>query len=105
MKKPPKHLRPAGAAFFGSVLADYAINDSAGLALLQAAAEAVDRMTAAREAIDRDGEIIRDRYDCPKTHPACSLERDARSGFLAAMRGLNLELEPPRPMGRPPLRN
>jgi hypothetical protein len=105
MSKAPKHLKAAGAEFYLAVLSDFHIGDSAGLALLAAAAEALDRMRAAQAAIAEHGELLPDRYGQLKTNPACTLERDSRNGFLAAMRGLNLELEPPRPMGRPPLRN
>jgi hypothetical protein len=35
-------------------------------------------------------------------NPACKLEKEARDGFLAAVRMLNLDIEPPRPgPGRP----
>jgi len=30
------------------------------------------------------------------------IEKEARSGFLQAWRMLNLDIEPPGPMGRPP---
>lgn len=101
--KPPKHLKAAGAAFWGDVQAEYAIADGAGLALLTAAAEALDRMRAAQAAIAEHGELVPDRYGQLKTNPACTLERDSRNGFLAAVRQLNLDLEPLRDApGRPP---
>lgn len=97
-----EHLRDHGKAFFRSVADEYSITDSAGLALLTRAAECVDRMTAAQVAITQHGELVIDRYGSPKLNPACALEKDARSGFLAAMRALNLDLEPLRDgPGRP----
>lgn len=102
MLKPPKHLENAGRTFWQQVADDFDINDPAGLALLTTAAECCDRMRAAQAAIAADGEVIRDRYQQPKVHPACALEKDARNGFLAAMRALQLEISPPRPVGRPP---
>ena len=102
MLKPPKHLRPAGKAFFESVSAEYGITDAAGMALLSRAAECVDRMTAAQSSIAKHGELVVDRYGAPKLNPACILEKDARNGFLAAVRALNLDLEPLRDgAGRP----
>ncbi|MBX7459261.1 hypothetical protein K3152_13490 [Qipengyuania sp. 1NDH17] len=102
MLSAPKHLRDAGSAFYTSVADEYAITDAAGLALLSRAAECVDRMTAAQSAIAEHGELVPDRYGGVKLNPACNLEKDARSGFLAAVRALNLDLEPLRDgPGRP----
>lgn len=102
MLKPPKHLRTAGKAFFSSVADEYGITDAAGVALLARAAECVDRMTAAHTSIAEHGELVIDRYGAPKLNPACTLEKDARNGFLAAVRALNLDIEPLRDgAGRP----
>lgn len=99
----PDHLRDAGRAFYSSVAHEYRIADAAGVALLVTAAECMDRMRAAQASITEHGELVIDRYGAPKLNPACSLEKDARSGFLAAMRALNLDLEPLRDgPGRPP---
>jgi phage terminase small subunit len=103
MLSAPDHLRDAGRSFFASVAGEYAITDSAGVALLERAAECVDRMRAAQTAIAEHGELVPDRYGSVKLNPACNLEKDARSGFLAAIRALNLDLEPLRDgPGRPP---
>jgi len=102
MLKPPEHLRASGSEFYKSVSDEYAIMDAAGLALLLRAAECVDRMGAAQSEITNNGELIPDRYGGMKLNPACNLEKDARSGFLAAMRALNLDIEPLRDgPGRP----
>ena len=101
MKETPKHLNAEGGAFWAKVRTEYAINDAAGLALLTAAAVALDRMVAARKVIQDEGEIVKDRYKQSKVHPACTLEKDSRAGFLAAMRALQLEIGPPQPVGRP----
>lgn len=99
--KPPAHLGRDGAALWRQLAVEYSIVDAGGQALLTAACEALDRMRQAQEAIARDGAVIPDRYGCPKTHPAANLERDSRNGFLAAMRALRLDVEPPKPIGRP----
>jgi phage terminase small subunit len=104
-KKPPAHLGKAGRQLFRDVVAEYSIDDVAGLALLGTAAECLDRIRAAQAAIERDGEVVQDRYGQVKVHPACNLEKDARNGFLMALKALNLDLEPlksapGRPMGR-----
>jgi P27 family predicted phage terminase small subunit len=99
--KAPRHLDRDGAALWRDLTAEYSIHDAGGQALLVSACEALDRMRQAQEAIAADGAVIKDRYGCPKAHPACNLERDARNGFLAAMRALHLDVEPPKPVGRP----
>ncbi|MEH3123712.1 MAG: hypothetical protein PGN16_17370 [Sphingomonas phyllosphaerae] len=96
-KRPPPHLKPAGAKFWRQIVDEYQVEDSAGVALVTCAAECVDRMRAAQDVIADRGEIVTDRYGAPKLNPACGLEKDARSGFIAAVKALNLELEPPSP--------
>lgn len=101
--RPPRHLAADGKALFVAVQAEYSVDDAAGLALLTTACECLDRMRAAQAAIAEHGEVVTDRYNQVKVNPACTLERDSRNGFLAAVRALNLDLEPlnPKP-GRPP---
>lgn len=97
MKSPaaaPKGLSAPALAFWRGVQADYNIADSAGLALLEVAARAWDRFEGARKVLDAEGPVIKDRWGQSKPHPAANVERDARAGFLAALRALNLDLEP-----------
>lgn len=104
LPSPPRHLGKPGRELFKRLVSDYHITDSGGLALLATACECLDRMRQAQTAIEKDGAIIQDRYGCPKSHPACILERDSRNGFLAAVKALRLDIEeakglPGRPMG------
>jgi hypothetical protein len=62
------------------------------LALLRTTLEAHQRTRHCREAIDRDGEALADRFGQLKPHPLLAAERDARSAFLAGMKALNLDL-------------
>jgi len=81
---------------------EYGITDLGGVSLLSAAAEARDRAEAARAAIERDGQTIKDRFEQVKPHPLLAAERDARAQFIQAMRALNLDVEPLRDgPGRP----
>lgn len=83
-------------------MAEYQIDDQAGLLLLQTALEAFDRMKAAQERINADGEAVTDRFGQIKPHPLLPAERDARAQMLAALKQLNLDLEPLRDRpGRP----
>jgi P27 family predicted phage terminase small subunit len=101
-RKAPAHLRKEGAALYREIASEYAIGDAAGLALLATACEALDRMRAAQAAISSNGELVRDRYGALKLNPACGLEKDARAGFVLALKALNLDIEPLRDrLGRP----
>lgn len=98
----PSHLKPAGAKLWRELVDEYGIADAAGLALVSTAAEALDRVKAAQTAIEEHGACVTDRYGQVKVNPACGLEKDARNGLLAALKALNLDLEPLRDApGRP----
>jgi hypothetical protein len=53
-----------------------------------------------KEAIDRDGVVVPDRFGALRTHPAHAVERDSRAAFLQALRQLGFEQpqEQPGPM-------
>jgi len=100
--RPPKHLGEAGANLWRGLVSEYGIADAGGLKLVETACTCADRLAAAQDALARDGVFITDRYGQPKLHPAAGLEKDARAGLLAALKGLNLDLEPLRDgPGRP----
>jgi phage terminase small subunit len=87
------------------LISEYSISDSGGLAILESGLQAYDRAAKARETIDTDGMVIFDRFGATKAHPLLSVERDARSQWLMALKALNLDLEPlnsgpGRPAGR-----
>lgn len=86
----PSHLSADGKRMFRELHSDYAIDDAAGFALLQAACEAFDRSQQARRRIDRDGAVLTDRFGQRKAHPACAIERDARGQMISALRALKL---------------
>jgi P27 family predicted phage terminase small subunit len=86
----PKHLKADARHMWQRLRADYTIDDSCGLALLQAACEAYQRGQEARAAIDRDGATMPDRFGQIKAHPACAIERDARGQMISALRALRL---------------
>jgi len=76
------------------ITAEYALDDEAGRLLLQTALEAFDRMRECQAAIGQDGAVVEDRFGQKKPHPALTAERDSRSQMLAALKQLNLDLEP-----------
>ena len=101
--KPPKHLSRGAQEGWQKLTTEYSIDDEAGKLLLQTALEAFDRMKKAAERIDKDGDAVEDRFGQVKPHPLLNAERDARSQMLAALKQLNLDIEPlnDKP-GRPP---
>ena len=98
----PKHLSSEARDWWLKLTDEYGISDEAGRMLLQTGLEAFDRMRECQTAIKVDGPMIKDRFEQPKAHPLLSVERDARAQMLAALKALNLDLEPLRDgPGRP----
>lgn len=101
--EPPKHLSGEAKKLWRDLVSEYSIDDAGGLAILKTGLEAYDRATAARLEIDREGMSIVDRFGAKKPHPLIPAERDARGQWLAALKQLNLDIEPLRDgPGRPP---
>jgi hypothetical protein len=99
----PKHLGSEGQSFWTGMIKEFAIGDTAGLSYLTRAAECLDRIAAAQVSIKTHGEVIFNSNGAALLNPACKLEKESRDGFLAAMRALRIDVEPPRPgPGRPP---
>jgi phage terminase small subunit len=100
--KPPKGLSVAARRLWRGLMAEYRLDDAAALAILTAGLEAFDRAAAAKALLDADGPVVEDRWGQKKVHPAASVERDNRAAFLAALKQLNLDVEPLRDgPGRP----
>ena len=87
--KPPKHLRPATARWFKSVVADFELEEH-DVKILIRAAEAFDRGEQAREAIAKHGLVYNDRFGAPRSRPEVAIERDSRTGFARLLRELAL---------------
>jgi P27 family predicted phage terminase small subunit len=101
-KPAPKHLSSEAAKIWKEILAEYSIDDAAGLRILRVALESFDRTQTAREAIDRDGLTVIDKAGQVKSHPLLPIERDSRAAFLAGLKALSLDIEPLRDRpGRP----
>ena len=103
--RPPRHLSKEARNWWAKLQEDFDIADTAGILILTTAAEAFDRMRQAQATIAEEGAVVRDRFDQPKSHPATVAERDSRAAMLAALKALNLDLEPlkerpGRPAGR-----
>jgi len=81
---PPSHLSETMQAWWIQVVADFNL-DSHHLKLLEAAADAWDRMTTARAELLRDGLTVKGRYD-RVPHPAVNIEPDSRLAFSGILR-------------------
>ena len=100
--KPPKSLSAEAARWWQKLVDEYAIDDEAGRLILQTAMEAYDRTRQTRKALAKDGLVLKDRFGQPKAHPLVTVERDSRAAMMAALRQLNLDIEPLRDRpGRP----
>jgi P27 family predicted phage terminase small subunit len=99
--KPPKGLSPEARAFWNAVQQDFEIEEAASLRLLLTACQSLDRMRQAQALIAKDGIVVRDRFGQLQRHPAATIERDARSAMLHAIKQMNLNIQPPGKPGRP----
>ena len=98
MARPPAHLKAAGSALFSAVIREFELN-AAETELLAAACVALDRMTEARELLDRDGLVVDGRAGL-RAHPAFQIERDSRVAFDRLLARLNLTGVEAEPMVR-----
>jgi len=85
-----------------SLLKEYAIDDAAGLAILQTGLEAFDQMHDAMRVVAAEGMTTKGDRGGLKAHPLCAVIRDSRAQFLMALKHLSLDLEPIKGIGRPP---
>jgi P27 family predicted phage terminase small subunit len=89
--KPPTHLSADAKKLWGRLYSDFALDDAAGLLLLQSACESYDRLQEARKILAKDGAVVTDRWGQRKPHPAAGVERDARNQMHSALRLLKLQ--------------
>ena len=90
----PGHLSREAKQDWQKFKKEYGIDDSGGLAILKAGLEAKDLAEACRRKIEKEGLTITDRFGIEKPHPLLAAERDARAQWLAALKALNLDIEP-----------
>ena len=100
VKRAPQHLKPETRRWFRHVVSDWPLEQH-HIKLLIIAAEAWDRLVAAREVIDADGVCYTNRFGEPRARPEVAIERDSRIAFMRALRELDLDLEPPTAPSRP----
>jgi P27 family predicted phage terminase small subunit len=92
---PPSHLTSATQDWWRQIVADYELEPH-HLKLLEAAADAWDRMAQARATVLAEGLTIESGKG-RKQHPAVAIERDARAAFARLVRELDLDEPVPSP--------
>jgi P27 family predicted phage terminase small subunit len=102
MMNPPKNLSREATKLWRGLQTEYGITDPGGLLILRSGLEAFDRMREAQQILSAEGMTTTDRFGQPKAHPLTIVERDSRAAMLAALKQLNLDIEPLRDgPGRP----
>lgn len=100
--KPASEFGPAGQALWDSIVNEYSIEDSGGIALLKQICHAQDRVEQLAAQIEIDGPVVMVR-GTPKAHPALRDEISFRSFITRNIARLGLNFEPVKPsVGRPP---
>lgn len=89
--KAPPGLSKAASEWWKKLQAEYEIIDHAGLLLLEQALRSFDRAEEARALIDKEGAVIRDRFNQPRQHPACQVERDSRAAVVKTLAALGID--------------
>jgi len=103
--KPPRHLSDESRRIWRELNAGW-ILEGDQLLTLRTALEAFDRLQQARRILDIEGLTCVSRTAAGEVkvcrHPASSIEKEARNGFLAALKMLGLTMdEVTNPPGRP----
>jgi hypothetical protein len=99
---PPAHLGPVGRDLWSEIVEAYQFEDRASYETLGQACAAADRAAACARQIAEDGEVVRMKGGGVKDHPLLKHELANRSFVVRSLARLGLDLEPVRPMGRPP---
>jgi len=100
---PPATLGKAGATQWQSIMSEYKIEDSGGRAVLLQICAAADDLAECDVAIARDGAMISTKTGL-REHPLCKQRLALRAFICRSVQRLGLNLEPVKPVGRPPLK-
>jgi phage terminase small subunit len=92
----PNHLSSGSGELYRRLAEDYRLDhEPHALEVLRLACEALDRCAQAREAIERDGPFVTNRFGEKRPHPGIGVERVSRIAALRALRELSLDGEAP----------
>jgi hypothetical protein len=96
----PATLGQAGADLWRAIVAQFVFDDPGFIEILRQACYAIDRADRCRQAIDKDGEMIRTKGGM-RSHPLLRDELQNRALGARLIAKLGLDLEPARAAGRP----
>ena len=100
---PPETLGVTGSKLWRDVLEEWTLDDAAGLAVLEQAAQAYDRAESLRRQIQITGEVVETGNGGMKANPLIMCEIAARSLVARLLGRLGvLDREDKRGPGRPP---
>ncbi len=91
MEPAPKRLSKDAQKLWNRIVAGYEF-DVIGLTILESAMDAFDRMRDAAATLKREGSVFKDRFGCPKQHPAFLNENAARLAMLRHLRALGVDM-------------
>jgi P27 family predicted phage terminase small subunit len=97
----PKYLSPAARRWWKEVTEAYELEPH-HLKVLEVACRTWDRLTEAQAALRKHGATYEDRFSQPRARPEVAVERDCTATFARLVRDLGLDIEPAKPVGRPP---
>jgi hypothetical protein len=95
--KPPRRLGEHGTALWGAIQAEYKVTDAGGIEMLAQACSAADRAEQLAAEIARSGVLFGVR-----ANPLIKDELACRAFIVRTLHRLGLDVEPVRPVGRPP---
>jgi P27 family predicted phage terminase small subunit len=74
-----------------SLREEFRIVDAHREMLLGQLAESFDRLREAQKILSAEGLTVKDRWQQPRMHPACIIERDCRNALLKTLKDLGLD--------------
>jgi phage terminase small subunit len=95
----PSHLSKDACELFDTLVADYEF-EPVELETLRMALEARDQAATARRKVNRDGQVLPDRFGQLKAHPSVTIHRDALATWAKLMKQLGLPVSDDAPPGR-----
>ena len=99
--KPARKLGEHGMNLWRAIMSEYVIDDAVGIETLTSACQETDRAESLSEQIARDGELIQSERGM-REHPALRHQLAARAFVARQLARLGLDVEPLKPIGRPP---
>ena len=100
--RPPRELSAAHRKLWAELTTEYGICDLGGLEVLRSGLQSLAQAEVAEQIVAEDGAVQTDRFGQKRAHPLLAVARDFRAQWQAALKALNLDVQPAQPgPGRP----